>query len=102
MKTAERKIEQMNRILAKTARDAVGYLNNVPGTTKFRHDAYYRVLAVRQRARAAATPKPAVSAATAKPFINARGEATRREITCAVYRAGQRRLEKSVLRNLGI
>lgn len=54
MKTAGQKIRQMDRILEKTAWDAAGYLNNVPRTTKFRHDAYYQVLAERQRARAAA------------------------------------------------
>ena len=53
MKTAEQKIEQMDRILEKTAWDATGYLNNVPRATKFRHDAYYRVLAERQKVRAA-------------------------------------------------
>ena len=53
MKTAGQKIEQMDRILEKTAWDATGYLNNVPRTTKFRHDAYYRVLAERQKVRAA-------------------------------------------------
>lgn len=53
MKTAEQKIEQMDRILEKTAWDATGYLNNVPRTTKFRHGAYYRVLAERQKIRAA-------------------------------------------------
>ncbi|MBL6463801.1 MAG: hypothetical protein JNG53_05380 [Senegalimassilia sp.] len=102
MKTAEQKVEQMSRILEKTARDAAGYLNNVPHTTKFRHDAYYRVLDKRQRARAAVASKPAVAVATAKSFVNAYGEATQREISCASYRAAQRRLEKSVLRNLGI
>ena len=53
MKTAGQKIEQMDRILEKTAWDATGYLNNVPRATKFRHDAYYRVLAERQKVRAA-------------------------------------------------
>lgn len=56
MKTAGQKMEQMDRILEKTAWDAAGYLNNVPRTTRFRHDAYYRVLAERQRAWAAARP----------------------------------------------
>lgn len=37
----------------KTAWDATGYLNHVPRTTKFRRDAYYRVLAERQKIRAA-------------------------------------------------
>ncbi|MEF2745962.1 MAG: hypothetical protein U0N63_02165 [Senegalimassilia anaerobia] len=53
MKTAGQRIEQMDRILEKTAWDATGYLNNVPRTTKFRHDAYYRVLAERQKVRTA-------------------------------------------------
>lgn len=53
MKTAEQRIEQMDRILEKTAWDATGYLNHVPRTTKFRRDAYYRVLAERQKVRAA-------------------------------------------------
>lgn len=53
MKTAEQRIEQMDRILEKTAWDATGYLNSVPRTTKFRHGAYYRVLAERQKVRAA-------------------------------------------------
>ena len=53
MKMAEQRIEQMDRILEKTAWDATGYLNHVPRTTKFRRDAYYRVLAERQKIRAA-------------------------------------------------
>lgn len=62
MKTAEQKIEQMDRILEKTAWDATGYLNNVPRTTKFRHDAYYRVLAERQKVRAAQVSNLGVAA----------------------------------------
>ena len=62
MKTAEQKVEQMDRILEKTAWDATGYLNNVPRATKFRHDAYYRVLAERQKVRAAQVANPGVAA----------------------------------------
>lgn len=62
MKTAGQKIEQMDRILEKTAWDATGYLNNVPRTTKFRHDTYYRVLAERQKVRAAQAANLGVAA----------------------------------------
>lgn len=62
MKTAEQKVEQMDRILEKTAWDATGYLNNVPRATKFRHDAYYRVLAERQKVRAAQAANRGVAA----------------------------------------
>lgn len=62
MKTAEQRIEQMDRILEKTAWDATGYLNNVPRATKFRHDAYYRVLAERQKVRAAQAATRGVAA----------------------------------------
>ena len=62
MKTAEQKIEQMDRILEKTAWDAPGDLNNVPRATKFRHDAYYRVLAERQTVRAAQVANLGVAA----------------------------------------
>jgi len=36
-----------------------------------------------------------------KTFVNSYGEATRREITSSTYRRQQKRLEKSVRRNLG-
>lgn len=62
MKTSEQRIEQMDRILEKTAWDATGYLNNVPRATKFRHDAYYRVLAERQKVRAAQAATRGVAA----------------------------------------
>lgn len=62
MKTSEQRIEQMDRILEKAAWDATGYLNNVPRATKFRHDAYYRVLAERQKVRAAQAATRGVAA----------------------------------------
>lgn len=41
------------------------------------------------------------SSNNSKTFVNSYGEATKREITSSTYRRQQKRLEKSVRRNLG-
>ena len=36
-----------------------------------------------------------------KPFVNAYGEATTRDVVCTTYTSAQRRQERAVMRNLG-
>ena len=88
-KSDEQRLEQMGRIMQKTARDRVAYSQGVPGASKFKADAYAAVLPQYQKLRSQVEQRRAATAAKAakkqdrafKTFVNAYGEATTRDIT---------------------
>lgn len=108
-KSDEQRLEQMGRIMQKTARDRVAYLQGVPGASKFKADAYAAVLPQYQKLRSQVEQRSAATAAKAakkqggasKTFVNSYGEATTRDITALNYRRAQKRQQKAVLRNMG-
>lgn len=108
-KSDEQSLEQMGRIMQKTARDHVAYMQGVPGASKFKSDAYTAVLPQYQKLRSRVEQRRVAQAAKAvkkqdrppKTFVNSFGEATTKEITSAAYKRAQNRLDKAVLRNMG-
>lgn len=109
VKSGEQRLEQMRRIMEKTARDHVAYSQGVPGASKFKADAYAAVLPQYQKLRSQVEQRRAATAAKAakkqggasKTFVNSYGEATTRDITAPNYRRAQMRQQKAVLRNMG-
>ena len=109
VKSDEQRLEQMGRILQKTARDHIAYSQGVPGASKFKADAYAAVLPQYQKLRSQVEQRRAATAAKAakkqggasKTFVNSYGEATTRDITAPNYRRAQMRQQKAVLRNMG-
>ena len=108
-KSDEQRLEQMGRIMEKTARDHVAYTQGVPGASKFKSDAYAAVLPQYQKLRSRVEQRRVAQAAKAvkkqsgasKTFVNSYGEATTRDITTAGYKQAQKRQQKAVLRNMG-
>lgn len=108
-KSDEQSLEQMGRIMQKTARDHVAYSQGVPGASKFKADAYSAVLPRYQKLRAQVEQRRAATAAKAakrkggasKTFVNSYGEATTRDIATPSYERAQKRQQKAVLRNMG-
>lgn len=108
-KSDEQRLEQMGRIMEKTARDHVAHLQGVPGASKFKADAYAAVLPRYQKLRSQVEQRRAATAAKAakkqggasKAFVNSYGEATTRSITAPGYERAQKRQQKAVLRNMG-
>lgn len=108
-KSDEQRLEQMGRIMEKTARDHVMYSQGMPGASKFKADAYAAVLPQYQKLRSQVEQRRAATAAKAakkqggasKAFVNSYGEATTRDITAPNYRQAQKRQQKAVLRNMG-
>lgn len=108
-KSDEQRLEQMGRIMEKTARDHVMYSQGAPGASKFKADAYAAVLPQYQKLRSQVEQRRAATAAKAakkqggasKTFVSSYGEATTRDITAPNYRRAQKRQQKAVLRNMG-
>lgn len=108
-KSDEQRLEQMGRIMEKTARDHVAYTQGVPGASKFKSDAYTAVLPQYQKLRSRVEQRRVAQAAKAvkkqggapKAFVNSYGEATTRSITAPSYERAQKRQQKAVLRNMG-
>lgn len=108
-KSDEQRLEQMGRIMEKTARDRVAYSQGMPGASKFKADAYAAVLPQYQKLRSQVEQRRAATAAKAaekqggasKTFVNSYGEATTRDITAPSYERAQKRQQKAVLRNMG-
>ena len=108
-KSDEQRLEQMKRIMEKTAYDYVAYLGGVPGASKFKADAYAAVLPqyqklrfqIQQRFAAAAAKAAKKQGGAPKTFVNSYGEATTRDITAPSYERAKKRQQKAVLRNMG-
>lgn len=108
-KSDEQSLEQMGRIMQKTARDHVAYSQGVPGASKFKSDAYASILPRYKKLRSQVEQRRADEAAKAskkkggasKTFVNSYGEATTRDITAPSYERAQKRQQKAVLRNMG-
>lgn len=108
-KSDEQLLEQMGRIMEKTARDHVMHSQGMPGASKFKANAYAAVLPQYQKLRSQVEQRRAATAAKAakkqggasKTFVNSYGEATTRDITAPNYRRAQMRQQKAVLRNMG-
>lgn len=108
-KSDEQRLEQMGRIMEKTARDHVAYTQGVPGASKFKSDAYTAVLPQYQKLRSRVEQRRVAQAAKAvkkqggvsKTFVNSYGEATKRNITTLGYERARERQQKAVLRNMG-
>lgn len=101
-KSDEQRLEQMGRIMEKTARDYVAHLDGLPWASKFKADAYAAVLPRYQKLRyqlderrvAEAAKAAKKQGAASKTFVNSYGEATTRYITSATYERAQKRLDK--------
>ena len=108
-KSDEQRLEQMGRIMEKTARDYVAYSEGIPNASKFKSDVYASVLPRYQKLRAQVEQRRAATAAKAakrkggasKTFVNSYGEATTRDIATPSYERAQKRQQKAVLRNMG-
>lgn len=108
-KSDEQRLAQMGRIMERTARDHVAYLQGVPGASKFKSDAYASVLPRYQKLRLQVAQRRVDEAAKAskqkgvasKTFVNSYGEATKQIITTSGYERAQKRQQKAVLRNMG-
>lgn len=117
---ADKRISRLDLEIAQTknemerySRDATGYPNKVPGTTK---DGYQRYREAQQKYNNLVSARGAVVDAKAvvnqaltekeqqrqkKTFVNSYGEATKRSITTSGYEQAQKRQQKAVLRNMG-
>ena len=103
-KSDEQLLEQMGRIMEKTARDHVMHSQGMPGASKFKANAYAAVLPQYQKLRSQVEQRRAATAAKAakkqggasKTFVNSYGD-----ITAPNYRRAQMRQQKAVLRNMG-
>ena len=108
-KSDEQRLEQMGRIMEKTARDRVAYSQGVPGASKFKADAYTAAPPQYQKPRSQVEQRRAATAAKAaekqgsasKTFVNSYGKATTRSISATSYERAQKRQQKAVLRNMG-
>lgn len=106
-------ITQTKNEMERYSRDATGYPNKVPGTTK---EGYQRYREAQRRYNNLVSARGVVVDAKAvvnqaltekeqqrqkKAFVNSYGEATKRSITTSGYEQAQKRQQKAVLRNMG-
>lgn len=105
-------IDRLGKVMEETAQAHVAYLQRRGGSKadSDRHRkaaARYSALMNESMRRLQSKPARNAVASTAKPkpahtFVNGFGEATSRKISTQTYERAQRRLEKDVLRNMGV
>ncbi len=105
-------IDRLGKVMEETAQEHVAYLQRLGGSKadSDRHRkaaARYSALMNESMRRLQSKPARNAVASTAKPkpahtFVNGFGEATSRKISTQTYERAQRRLEKDVLRNMGV
>lgn len=120
VKHADKRISRIDLEIAQTknemerySRDATGYPNKVPGTTK---EGYQQYREAQRKYNNLVSARSAVVDAKAvvnqaltekerqrqkKTFVNSYGEATKRSITTTGYEQAQKRQQKAILRNMG-
>ena len=86
-KSDEQRLEQMGRIMEKTARDRVAYSQGMPGASKFKADAYAAVLPQYQKLRSQKPPR----SKAARPRRSSTRTERRRRVTLRLRATSERR-----------